>query len=70
MLSRYIILHEKFSCGIYFCQTPSIFDPTWGKYRKKNGNQESITIPLIILPRSSNLHKAIISHEKFDAALI
>ena len=66
-LHRYIILNQKFDCGIYFCQT-TFFGTFFGHWKgqvlvKKD---QKLPISLKIPPGAANLHRGIISHETFD----
>ena len=59
------MLHLKFDCGIYFCQT-TFFESFWGTLGIKWGSKRVISqlpISLKIPPEAANLQREIISHD-------
>lgn len=59
----YIILHHKLDCDVYFCDITFLeasYSSSKGQKVLKIANLSKIH------PEAANLHREIISHEKFD----
>ena len=60
---RYIILHQKFDCDIYFREI-TFLEASYASSKGQKGSK--IANLSKIHPEAANLHREIISHEKFD----